>query len=144
MNIGRGIAAAVAATVADFIYGFVVYGTLLTSSFARYPGVYRAGAEQMAFMPYGAAGIFLAMVAATMIYAKGYEGGSGVAEGARFGVLIALFAIGYATIVNFATINLGRRHTLLMAAAALGEWVLAGIIIGLVYKPGVAFKRSDR
>jgi hypothetical protein len=40
------------------------------------------------------------MVAAGYIYAKGYEGGSGIAEGARFGAAIGLFAVGYAAIVN--------------------------------------------
>jgi hypothetical protein len=57
-------------------------------------------------------------------------------------VLIALFAIGYSSLVNYATINLGRRHTALMAVAAMGEWVLAGIVIGLVYKPTAAVSRS--
>ncbi len=135
MNYPRIVSAALAATVTDFIYGFVVYGTLLSSSFAGFPAVYRPADVQIHYMPMMALGILLAMLAAAMIYAKGYDGGSGVQEGARFGVLIALFAIGYSSLVNYATINLGRRHTALMALAALGEWVLAGIVIGLVYKP---------
>ncbi len=135
MNYTRIVLAAVVATITDLIYGFIVYGMLLTGSFARYPNVYRPTDLQMAYMPALAVGILLAMLAASMIYAKGYEGGSGVQEGARFGVLMALFAIGYATLVNYATINLGRRHTLYMAAAALAEWLLAGVVIGLVYRP---------
>jgi hypothetical protein len=144
MNYTRIVAAAVAATVADLAYGFVVYGMLLKSSFALYPGVYRPADLQVAYMPYLALGILLAMIAASIIYAKGYEGGSGVQEGARFGVLIALVAIGYATLINYATITLGRRHTGLMALAALGEWILAGVVIGLVYKPGPVVGRTGR
>jgi hypothetical protein len=135
MNHKRIALAAVAATIADFAYGFLVYGTLLTSSFAAQGDVYRPPDTQTAYMGIGALGILLAMIAASVIYAKGYEGGSGVQEGARFGFLMALFAIGYSSLVNYATIRLEARHTAMMAAAALGEWVLAGVVIGLVYKP---------
>jgi hypothetical protein len=143
MSYGRLVIAAVAGTVVDAVYGFVVYGTLLQSSFAMYPGVYRPAAMGMDFMPYLMGGIFLAMLAAAFIYAKGYEGGSGLVEGARFGAAIGLFAVGYASIVNYATINLGRRHTAMMGTAALGEWIIDGIVLGLVYKPATsAAKRA--
>ena len=80
-------------------------------------------------------GIFVAMLAASYIYAKGYDGGSGLAEGMRFGIVAGLLVIGYAVIVGYATMNLGPRHTGLMALAALVEWMIAGVVIGLVYKP---------
>ncbi len=135
MNYTRIALAAVAATIVDFVYGFLVYGTLLTPSFAAHPDVYRQGEAQLAYMPIGAAGIFLAMLAASAIYSKGYEGGSGVQEGARFGVLLALFVIGGFVLVNHATINLAPGHSARMAAAALGEWIVVGAAIGAVYKP---------
>jgi hypothetical protein len=138
MNYARIALAAVAATVADFIYGFVVYGTLLDASFAAHPGVYRQAETQMTYMPIGAAGIFLAMLAASTIYSKGYEGGRGVREGARFGLLLALFVIGGFVLVNHATIALAAGHSARMAAAALGEWILVGATIGLVYTPAAA------
>jgi hypothetical protein len=31
-----------------------------------------------------------------------------------------------------------------MALAALGEWILAGVVIGLVYKPGPVVGRTGR
>jgi hypothetical protein len=40
--------------------------------------------------------------------------------------------------VNYATLNIGRRHSLEMAIAGFIEWMLVGIIIGLVYKPSPA------
>jgi hypothetical protein len=134
MNYGRLLMAAVAATIVDGIYGFVVYGNLLTSQFAQYPGVFRPADVGMSFMPYLFGGIFVAMLGAAFIYAKGYEGGSGVAEGARCGAALGVFAIGYAVIVAYATTNVGTRLTCLMAAAAFGEWIINGIVIGLVYK----------
>jgi hypothetical protein len=134
MNYTRIVIAAVAGTVADMTYGFVVYGMLLANQFGQYPGVYRP-AEDMSYMPILAAGAFLAVLAATFIYAKGYEGRSGVEEGLRFGAVIGLFGVGYAAMVNYAVLNIGRRLAVSMAAAGFGEWLVVGLVIGLVYKP---------
>jgi hypothetical protein len=84
------------------------------------------------------------MIAASCIYAKGYEGGSGVMEGARFGALVGILEVGYSVIVSYAILNIGRRLTLGMAAAALAEWIITGIVIGLVYQPAgrVASRRA--
>src|SRR6266542_3157813 len=117
MNVGRVVAAGVAATVWDAVYGFLVYGILLAPEFAKYPCVYRSNEAGMAFLPLMFAGIFVAMVVATMIYTKGYEGGSGVAEGARFGFLLAVFIVCVFVGVNYATLNIGRRITAMLAAA---------------------------
>jgi hypothetical protein len=145
MNYARVALAAVAATVFDAIYGFLVYGMLLAPEFARYPGVYRSNEAGMAFLPVMFGGLFVAIVAASIIYAKGYEGGSGAAEGMRFGVLLAVFVVLAFAAVNYATLNIGRRMALMTAAAAFVEWLVIGTIIGLVYKPAVgstSYRRS--
>jgi hypothetical protein len=134
MNYGRLAIAAVVATIVDAVYGFIVYGNLLTSQFAMFPGVYRPMDAQAAYMPALFGGVLIAMFAASFIYAKGYEGGSGLAEGARFGVAIGLFAVGYAVLVAYAITNVGRHLTLMMAFAALAEWIINGTVIGLIYK----------
>ena len=135
INFGRFAIAAVVATVVDAAYGFVVYGNLLQSEFARHPGVYRPEDVAVGYMPYLFLGTFIAIVAATYMYAKGYEGGGGLQEGLGFGVALGVFAVGYSGIVNFAVLNIGRRLGGSMIIAAFAEWVLAGIVIGLVYKP---------
>jgi hypothetical protein len=135
MNYARLAIAAVAATVVDAIYGFAVYGTALASQFAKYPGVYRPADTQGPYMAALLGGILVAMLAASYIYAKGYDGGSGLAEGMRFGIVAGLLVIGYDVIVGYAVMNLGPRHVGLMAVAALVEWMIAGVVIGLVYKP---------
>src|SRR5207245_9895361 len=90
MNYGRLALAAVAAWLVDAVYGFTVYGTVLSGEFGRYPGVYRPTDSQAAYMPILFAGILLATFVASYVYAKGYEGGSGVQEGMRLGVLIGV------------------------------------------------------
>ena len=143
MNISRVALAAVAAWIVDAVYGFVVYGNLLKSQFARYPAIYRPDDSAMAFMPFLFGGILVAMFAAAYIYAKGYEGGSGVMEGLRFGVCIGFLIVGYDGIVNYAVMNIGRRLAGSMAIAGLVEWIIAGVVIGLIYKP-VAQARTAR
>ena len=135
MNYARLAMAAVAATVFDAVYGFGVYGTLLAPEFAKYPEVYRSNEAGMAFLPMMFVGLFFAMVAAAMIYAKGYEGGSGLAEGVRFGLLLGVFVVLAFVFVNYATLIINRKLTGMVAVAAFVEWALIGTIIGLVYKP---------
>jgi hypothetical protein len=135
MNYARIALAAVAATLVDAVYGFAVYGTLLTPEFERYPAVYRQGDAGMAHLPLMFAGILVAMGVASYIYAKGYEGGSGASEGFRFGVTLGLLMAFFFGSVNYGTLIIGRKLGLEEAAAALVEWTLVGLVIGLCYKP---------
>jgi hypothetical protein len=136
MNIGRLVGAAAAATVADAIYGYLVYGVLLASEFARYPDIYRPPEFAATYLPPMFLGIFVAMLAAAAIYAKGYEGGNGLTEGVRFGVLLAVFVAVLSASVNYGTLNIGRKLTLAYLVAGLVEWLMVGVVIGLVYKDG--------
>jgi membrane protease YdiL (CAAX protease family) len=92
----------------------------------------------MAYLPVIFACVFVGALVAAYIYAKGYDGGSGVVEGARFGVLVGIFIAAIFAGVNYATLNIGRRHSLELAIAGFVEWMLVGIVIGLVYKPSPA------
>ncbi len=134
MNFGRVVAAGVAATVWDAIYGFCVYGVLLAPEFEKYPNVYRSAEVGRSYLPLMFAGVLVAMIAAAFIYAKGYEGGSGISEGARFGFLLAVFVNCIFVGVNYATLNINRKITVMLAAAGFLEWLVAGTVIGLVYK----------
>jgi hypothetical protein len=144
MNYARLALAAVAATVFDAVYGFAVYGTLLAPEFARYPNVYRTNEAGMAYLPLMFAGLFLAIVVVAVIYAKGYEGGSGIAEGVRFGLLLGVFVVLAFAAVNYATLNIGRRLAALVAAAGFVEWLVIGTIVGLVYQPAAGSRRALR
>jgi hypothetical protein len=135
MNYARLALAAVAATIFDAVYGFLVYGMLLAPEFARYPGVYRSNESGQAFLPLMFGGLLIAIVAVAIIYAKGYEGGSGAAEGARFGFLLGVFVVFAFAAVNYAVLNVGRKIAVMTAAAGFVEWLAIGVVIGLVYRP---------
>src|SRR5213083_2216063 len=130
MNYTRLALAAVVATIVDMIYGFAVYGTALANEFGRYPGVFRPMDEINTKIPFMIVGTLVAMFAVAFIYAKGYEGGSGIQEGLRFGALIGHFAVG-----NYVVMNVGRRLAVSMAVAGFVEWVVVGMALGVMYKP---------
>lgn len=145
MNYGRLIAAAVAGTIVDAVYGFLVYGTALRGEFSRYPNVYRAPEAGPAYLPLMFLAIFVAMIFVAMIYAKGYEGrGSGVAEGLRFGALVGPFIALFFGGVSYGTLNIGRKIVALMICAGIVEWILVGAAIGAVYRSSARAAAAPR
>src|SRR5437762_2330138 len=119
MNYLRIALARIEVTVAYFLYGFLVEGLLIRKDFAPYTALYRSAESAMRHMPLGFAGVLVAVFVAAMMYAKGYEGGSGVAEGARFGLLLGIFVACTFVGVNYATLNIGKRLALELAISAI-------------------------
>ena len=140
MNYGRLVLAAVVAMVVDLIYGYLVFGMALGSSMAVAPGVFRPLDAVTQHLPALVGGTLLGMLAATAIFAKGYEGKSGLAEGLRFGLLIAIFSAGYFNIAGSAVMNYGLKLAAVNSVAGVGEWLIVGATIGLLYRPAAAAK----
>ena len=142
MNYGRLVLAAVVATVVDAAYGLVVWARLLNGEFTRYPEIYRPAGDMNGFAIMFA-GILAAMLVASYIYAKGYEGGSAVAEGLKFGVVLALLMALYISSTDYGTLRIGKKMMLTYLGGQFGEFLLAGLVIGLVYRPaGAAARRA--
>ena len=137
MNYTRIAFAAVGAFFAYFIVGGVAFAALpwLKNEFVKYPTVYRSQAGQMAYMPLGMVAMFVAMLALAVIYAMLYQGGSGLAVGARFGALIGVFSIGSFVLHNYVNLNIGLKLTIEQSIAYFVEWLVVGIVIGLIYRP---------
>jgi predicted benzoate:H+ symporter BenE len=57
---------------------------------------------------------------------------------------MSVFVTGYVSLINWAVLNIGRSIALTMAAAAFVEFVLVGLVIGLVYKPALSSGHRDR
>lgn len=135
MDMKRIAIAAVVTWVADVIYGLVVWMGMLGPEMARNQGVFRSEAAMNAGMPLMFAGVLLAMFALVYIYAKGYEGGSGITEGLRFGFLLALFTLGFVSLPIYATFNIDGRLGMLASIASFVEMLFVGAVIGLSYRP---------
>src|SRR5690349_21234774 len=140
MNYGRLVAAALAATVLDAAYGVAVWGHVLAGEFGRYPAIFRPAGDTSGFALMFL-GIFAGMCCATWIYAMGYKGGSGAVEGLRFGVVIGLLMAAYISAANFGTMRIGKKLAATYLIGGFGEWLVAGIVIGLVYKPAAQAAR---
>ena len=138
MNYGRIAIAAVAATVVYYVYGFLVEGLLIRKDFSPYTAVYRPADTVMGYMPLGFACTLIATFVIAMMYAKGYEGGSGAVEGFRFGVLVGIFVLCTVVGANYVTLNIGRKLALELGASTLVQWTTVCVVIGLIYKPALA------
>jgi hypothetical protein len=135
MNYSRIALAALAAWIVYFLVGGAVFGKLIADYYRPYPAVYRPIDAVMSRFPIGIVGMLAAMLVLTVMYAKGYEGGSGLMEGLRFGLLVGMFFVGAVVGDEYVTLNIGGKLALAMAAGRLFGWIIVGMTIGLIYKP---------
>ena len=136
MNYSRLGLAALGGTVASFAFGFLVLLLVpaLFEEARRYPAVFRPEEEMMNVMPFALVASFIAILVVAIIFAMTHKGGSGVAKGARLGVLFGVFAV-CNVLHNYVNLNIGLKLALGQAAAYFVQWTIVGIVIGLIYKP---------
>jgi hypothetical protein len=135
MNYPRLVLAAVAALIVFFAWGFLTEGWLLRKDFASSAALYRTSDLQMKYMPLGMASVLVALLAAVALYAGWCGGTSGAVSGLKFGLLMGVFVACVHPISNLVTMNMDTKLGLEIAASNAIGWVLAGLVIGLVYKP---------
>ena len=135
MNYGRLLLAAVAALIVFFAWGFLTEGWLLRKDFASSAALYRSSDLQMKYMPFGMASVLVALLAAVALYAGLCGGTSDAMKGLQFGVLMGVFVACIHPISNLVTMNMDTKLGLEITASNAVGWVLAGLVIGLVYKP---------
>jgi len=135
MNYPLLVLAAVAALIVFFAWGFLTEGWLLRKDFASSAALYRTSDLQMKYMPLGMASVLVALLAAVALYAGWCGGTSGAARGLQFGLLMGVFIACVHPISNLVTMNMDTKLGLEIAASNAIGWVLAGLVIGLVYKP---------
>jgi hypothetical protein len=129
--------AALGGTVASFAFGFLVFWLVpgLIKEGHKYPAVFRPKEEMMKVMPIGFVATFIAILVVSIIFAMIHQGGSGITEGARFGVLIGIFVVCAFALHNYVNLNIGLKLALGQAVAYFVQWTIIGIVIGLIYKP---------
>ena len=137
MNYLRLVLAALGGTVASFAVGFLVMWLVpaLFEEGHKYPAVFRPKEEMMSVMPIGIVATFISILVATIIFAMTHPSGSGLAEGARFGVLIGIFVVCGFVLHNYVNLNIGLKLALGQAVTYFLQWTIIGIVIGLIYKP---------
>ena len=135
MNFPRIALAAVAAWLVALPVGFVINDFLLADIYEANRAVMRPEADVTANLPLGFAFVLLGFFAFAYAYAKGYEGGSGVMEGVRFGVLIALIVIGFGLIWQYVLYPIDARLAAALIVDSVVEFAIYGGVIGAIYQP---------
>ena len=137
MNYSRLVLAALGGMVASFAFGFLVLWLVpaLINEAHKYPAVFRSREEMQSVMPIGIVATFIAILIVAIIFAMIHQGGSGITEGARFGVLIGIFVVCAFVLHNDVNLNIGLKLALGQAAAYFVQWTIIGVVIGLIYKP---------
>lgn len=137
MNIARIILAALGAFTAYFILGglSLVVIPAFRTEFLKYPAVYRSQEGVRNVMPAGMVAMFVAMLILAVIYSMLCEAEPGPVGGARFGVLIGLFVVCAFVIHNYVNLNIGIKLALEQAIVYFFEWTIAGLVIGVIYRP---------
>ena len=131
--------AALGGTVAYFAFGFLVFWLVpaLINEAHKYPAVFRPKEEMMTVMPIGMVATLIAILVVAIIFAMivTHQGGSGITEGARLGVLIGIFVVCAFVLHNYVNLDIGLKLALGQAVTYFVQWTIVGIVIGLIYKP---------
>jgi hypothetical protein len=137
VNYTRIALASLGATIAYFVFGFVMFAALpaMKSEFMKYPNVYRSREDMMKVMPYSMVTILISIVVVAVLYARIYPAGGGIASGAYLGALIGIFSVCIFVVHNYVNLNIGLALTLYQGITYFIEWVIVGTAIGLIYKP---------
>jgi hypothetical protein len=139
MNYSRLGLAVLGGTITYFVFGSLVFVLVppLINEARKHQTLFRPREEMQTYMPVGMVGTIIAILIAVILYAMTYQSGSGVASGARFGVLIGLFVVCGFVLHNYANLNIGLKLTIGQALAYFAQWTIVGIVIGLIYKPAM-------
>jgi hypothetical protein len=135
MNLKRVAYSALACWTLYMALSYLVHGVLLRPTYLKYAGAMRPEAQAASILPIGFAAALVGFFAFAYAYAKGYEGGSGVREGLRFGVLVATMICAFAVVWEYMVWPMGPRLFGAWVVDYFVEFSIYGVLTGLIYKP---------
>jgi hypothetical protein len=133
VNFGRVAAAALAAWVVYLGVGPLVNNVLLADLYAQHARVFRPQAEMN--VAFGLAAALAGFFVFAYAYAKGYEGGAGVVEGLRFGVVVGLLLAAFSVAWNYVVLPVSGALAAAWIVDVIVEMAIYGAVVGLVYRP---------
>lgn len=136
MNYSRIALAGLGGTVAYFALGFLLFALLpLADEVRQFAAVYRPEESMKRVAPVGMVAMLVSMMALAALFALVFRDGSSIAQGVRFGFLVAVFAAGSFVLHNYVSLNIGLRLALLQALAYFVQLFGSGVVIALLYRP---------
>lgn len=135
MNLSRVALAGFVAWVVFCIVGFVAHGVLMKDLYLAHASIMRPEADANVRLPLAFAVSLVGMLAFAYAYAKGYEGGKGVQEGLRFGVLVGVMLIAFVGVWDYMAYPLSRTFLFAQVVGYIVEFAICGVVVGAIYKP---------
>ena len=144
MNYGRIVLAALAAWLASIALGYLINDVWLANLYAANAWAFRRREDISKLLPIGLGAQLVAFVAFAHAYAKGYEArGSGILEGMRFGLVVAIMLDGFAIVWNYVTEPIALRLGALQMIEHIGEFGVYGAIAGAIYQSKTDHEAHD-
>src|SRR5512138_3131494 len=144
MNLSRVALAAFVAWLAFCGLGYLSHAVLMKDLYLAHSLIMRSESEANAYLPLAFGVALVGFFAFSYAYAKGYEGGRGVQEGLRFGVLIGLMVVGFSIVWDYMTYPLSRTFFLAHVVDYIVEYAIYGMIVGAVYRRREARQVGNR
>lgn len=132
MNIRKIVLASIAVFIAFEVMDFIIHGVILSSVYASLAQVWRPDMMSKMWLMY-----FSTLVMSIMfvyIFIKGYEN-KGIAEGMRFGIVAGLFMNFIGVFGQYVMYPIPASLALKWFIYGMIEFIIAGIVVSLVYKP---------
>src|SRR5215510_15245494 len=127
MNYPRIALAALAAWVVSIGLGYLINDIWLGHLYAANAWAFRRAEDVAGLLPFGLGAQLLAFCAFAFAYAKGYEGSaSGIGQGIRFGLVVAIMIDGFAVVWNYVTEPIAARLGVLQLISHIGEFGVHG------------------
>ena len=114
-----------------FFYEFGFHGILLQADYEQLPNIMRTEADAQSLFHFLVLGLLLMSYIICVVFERGYEN-RGLAEGARFGLLIGLLLSG-PSLIFYAVMQFPGDLVLKWFAGGLLELVLAGMVLATAY-----------
>lgn len=131
MNIKRYLAAGFAVFITFQVLDYFIHSIILAPVYASLANVWRPDMMSLMWMMPLTSFLFSYLMA--WIFVKGYED-RGIMEGVRFGILMCLFANGIGGLSQYSMYPLPFSLIVKWFLFGLPEFILAGIVLSLVYK----------
>jgi hypothetical protein len=141
MNLARVAIAAVVTWVVYLGVSFVVHTIILADIYMAHRSAMRPEDQANAILPIGFVFALVGFFAFAYAYAKGYEGGNGLQEGLRFGVIVGILLCCFAKIWEYMVWPISGTLLISWLVENIVEFALYGSIVGLVYKPAAPLVR---
>jgi len=136
MNLKKGWLAVVGAFAVIFAVEFVIHQLWLGPFYKAHAEWWRPEAQMQLLMHLMLLAQLAMAVLLTIVYTKGYEvGKGGVAQGARFGLLIGLLLLLPNSLMYYCIYPYPVSLLISWFIGGLIEVTLAGMVIGAIYKP---------